>query len=104
MLERLKLITCDSGVARIACPIGMQTIVASLEPLILEGLTQLTGAPVRIEWTQAAPAPVAQSAAPTGPTGAELSQAAREHPLVKSAVEMLGGRVIKVAPRKADSP
>lgn len=40
---------------------------------------------------------------PAGPSPAEREQAIRDDPLVKKAVEVFGGRVVHVEPRKKES-
>lgn len=104
LFEPCQLRELRDGVAVIGAPArSLFLLKADANELTLtDAMTRVTGRTHRIEWQAVEAAPPEPGAAPAGPTGAELSQQAREHPLVKSAVELLGARVVRVGPRRPD--
>lgn len=105
LFEPCELRSLNDGKAVIGAPTKSLFLLKSdaNEAVLVDALTRVTGRSPRLEWlpVEAAAADAAATGAPAGPSGAELSQQARDHPLVKSVVELLGARVVRVGPRQA---
>ena len=113
LFEPCQLHSLSDGKAVIGAPARSLFLLKSdaNEAVVVDALARVTGRTPRLEWLPVEGSPGGgigasgagnAAAGPAGPSGAELSQQAREHPLVKTAVELLGARVVRVGPRRAD--
>ncbi|MGH7132373.1 MAG: hypothetical protein ACREJO_10560 [Phycisphaerales bacterium] len=112
LFEPCQLRSLSDGKAVIGAPAKSLFLLKSdaNEAVLVDALTRVTGRSPRLEWLPVEGPPAganganagAEGSASVGPSGAELSQQAREHPLVQSVVELLGARVVRVGPRRAD--
>lgn len=98
LLTAAKLVRLDADAAVLSLSPQDRTLARSMERDLLAVLAAGLGRPVRVEF-DAEPEP--EKAAPSEPE--QPRTPIDQHPMVKQAIELFGGRIISVQPRpKAD--
>ncbi len=95
LMQESKLVVMDQDSARVLVKPALLTIARSCATDMEAALSQAAGSTIRVVIESDGPAPEANEGHPGTPMPSMA-----EHPLVKQAIELFGGRLLSAGPRK----